>query len=158
MSWDDCVATLARAGPFLRLPTEAQWEYGCRARTTTPWWTDGYEPWVSLVGVANVTSLRQDQTHEGELQAIGGLRCNPFGLHVVYGNVWEWCSDEFGAESVAVRSGDGERVATGSRRRVYRGGGFIGGPGQANSSMRVSDFSDSSSGDIGLRLARPVTP
>ncbi len=155
VSWDDCVATLELAGLYLRLPTEAQWEYGCRAGTTTPWWTGATED--SLRGAANIDWGPKDNKRE-ELQTIGGLRANAFGLHDVYGNVWEWCSEEYGDESVAVLSGDGEREATGSRFRVTRRGGWAYGAAFARSDTRNAISPGDRDVNYGLRVARSVTP
>jgi len=155
VSWDDCVATLERAGLFLRLPTEAQWEYGCRAGTTTPWWTGADED--SLRFAANIDFDLQDN-RRGEPKAIGGLLANPFGLHDVHGNVAEWSSDEYGDESVAVRPGDGKRQASGSGTRVYRGGGYGAAAVYARSGDRYGSSPDYRVASHGLRLTRYVTP
>jgi formylglycine-generating enzyme required for sulfatase activity len=84
VSWDDCQQFLGRLPGWIELPTEAQWEYGCRAGTTTPWWTGAEE--ASLEGAANIRIWFSPI-------AIGRLRANPFGLHDVHGNLWEWCQD-----------------------------------------------------------------
>ena len=112
-----------------------------------------------LRGAANIDFDTKDQKY-GKLQAIGGLLANPFGLHDVHGNVWEWCSDDYGDESVAVRSGDGEREATGSgsRNRVARGGGFHIEAAYARSGARNGAGPESRLGSWGLRVARCVTP
>jgi len=154
VSWDDCVPALEHAGFFLRLPTEAQWEYGCRAKTTTPWWTG-----ASKYSLRDAASISLDpKAKRGELQQIGTLRANLFGLHDVHGNEWEWCSDEYGDESVPVRPGDGEREATGSRLRVIRGGGFNYEVGASRSGQRYPLGSGNRFPDYGLRVARRVTP
>jgi formylglycine-generating enzyme required for sulfatase activity len=139
VSLDDCVATLERAGLFLRLPTVAQWEYGCRAGTTTPWWTGAEEE--TLQGAANIGT--------GYLKPVGELLPNPFGLHDVHGNVPEWCCDDFGDEGVPVRPGDGETETSVSRYRAVLGGGAD------RSGQGVRAFPEYGAG---LRVARPVTP
>jgi formylglycine-generating enzyme required for sulfatase activity len=175
VSWDDCVATLTRAGLFLRLPTEAQWEYGCRAGTTTVWWTGAEEE--TLWGAANIDFDPEDD-EEVELERVGQLLANPFGLHDVHGNVAEWCRDEYCLVDAVVRAGDGEFAPRGARNRVARGGGFPLPVSLARSGGRLVLAPDSrtvdmappirtqlgeniafeSRGGVGLRVARGITP
>ncbi|MBL8860812.1 MAG: SUMF1/EgtB/PvdO family nonheme iron enzyme, partial [Planctomycetes bacterium] len=151
VSWDDCRDVLSRTG-WLRLPSEAQWEYGCRAETTTTWWT-GDRP-EDLRGVANSSfSIRKTVS----LLPIGSLRPNRFGLHDVHGNVWEWCQDMW-ADSVKRRAGDGVWDPPSAGSRVMRGGGHIGGASDARSSYRIGQAPDQRNGVLGLRPARGITP
>jgi formylglycine-generating enzyme required for sulfatase activity len=156
MSWDDCVSTLESAGLFLRLPTEAQWEYACRAGTTTPWWTGASKG--SLQGAANINLETGDNDYGLDLEPVGQLSANPFGLHDVHGNLLEWCSDGWSTNDVPVRPGDGEHKPTGSRDRVIRGGAFVDGTAHARSSSRVANSPEFRGVFLGLRVARSVTP
>jgi formylglycine-generating enzyme required for sulfatase activity len=155
VSWDDCVATIEHAGLFLRLPTETQWEYGCRGGTTTPWWTGTDEG--SLPEAANFDYEPNDEW-VGDPQAVGSLLANPFGLHDVHGNVWEWCRDAFGDDDVPIHSGEGERKPTGARFRVLRGGGYTNEPALGRSGRRYPMDPEVRRGVDGLRVARTVTP
>src|SRR5262245_50929594 len=152
VSWDDCVATMERAGLFFCLPTGAQWEYGCRAGTTTPWWTGATAD--TLRGAANIVF---DPKDDQQVRPIGQLRANPSGLHDGHGNVWEWIRDEYGVNP-PVRQGDGEPVTSGARFRLYRGGGF----GYDAERARVGPCVALVPGDrdrgVGLRPARRVSP
>ena len=123
--WFQCEELLRHQG-FV-LPTELQWEYGCRGGTTTPWWCGADEK--SLEGLENVGS--------SSLSAVGSLAANPFGLFDVAGNVVEWCLDEF-EEDGTERHGDGLRPPTGSSSsRVVRGGGFNRDARNARSGLRT---------------------
>ncbi len=74
-----------------RLPSEAEWEYACRAGTSTPYYTG--------------ETLSHDQAnfdnHWGHTQPVGRYAPNPWGLYDMYGNVWEWCQDVFATDFYA---------------------------------------------------------
>jgi formylglycine-generating enzyme required for sulfatase activity len=167
VSWKDCERWLRRHG--LVLPTEAQWEYGCRAGTATPWWS-GAES-TSLDAVANLadrTASEAGATWPEVLESppalrdgfvvhgpVGSLRANGFGLHDVHGNVWEWCRDCYGSYNNPPRSGDGLRgCAAADDPRVQRGGCFVNGPRAARSPSREAAPPDNRDDGVGVRAAR----
>ncbi len=164
VSWDDCTLQLGRLG--LCLPTEAQWEYAARGGTSTPWWT-GTED-VSLQGKANVADAFArrtgvpwpditDSIDDGYAThaPVGSYAANPFGLHDVHGNVWEWCEDHFAEyERVEARPGDGLRDGGDRRLRVFRGGGFPNPAGMTRSAWRNSNTPDFRDSPLGVRPAR----
>ena len=113
VSWDMCNELLT--GHALDLPSEAQWEYACRAGTATPWFT-GTDA-NSLAGHANIL----DETGAAEAPSwgnpegfddgfvihapVGSLLPNEFGMFDMHGNVWEWCREPFGTSSFPVTRG-----------------------------------------------------
>jgi formylglycine-generating enzyme required for sulfatase activity len=137
VSWDNAVAfceTLSRQeGKRYRLPTDAEWEWACRAGTTTAYsfgddekqlgeyaWCDG-----------NAGNKGQKDAHR-----VGQKKANPFGLYDVHGNVYEWCSDRHGdGNPMDAEAIDPQGPASGSFR-VLRGGSWNDGPFDLRSSFR----------------------
>jgi len=116
VSWDQAMAFCAKLGPepdgrTYILPTEAQWEYVCRAGTTGPY----AGPSLDELGWYRQNS--GSKTHP-----VGEKRANPWGIHDMHGNIWEWCLDGYGAyPNGQVTDPEGPKQAS---NRVYRGGGW----------------------------------
>ena len=142
VSWVDCqefIKTLnAKTNGVYRLPTEAEWEYACRAGTTT-----AYAFGESLT--------RSDANIGGDsIKDVESYKPNAFGIYNMHGNVWEWCNDwheDYPAGAVT----DPKGPATG-QRRVLRGGSFFNFESKARSSLR--DFGTPTGHNTGFRLAR----
>ena len=148
IDWVTANTELGRWG--LSLPTEAQWEYACRAGTTTPWSTGD--------------SARDAQTvgwFQGQPNRVGQLRPNAFGLYDMHGNVAEWCSDEkLPYADFSTRNGDGLRARSkpiDNARRVIRGGGSHSGATNCRSSARTSEVATAKDGTIGIRPTRKIS-
>ena len=150
VSWTTVQAFTNQTG--LRLPTEAEREYACRAGTTTafhsvPGYPAGTNNDALLGTIAWFTNNSSGRTH-----AVGGKAANALGLHDMSGNVYEWVSDWYG-EYPSSSQTDPSGPATGIYR-VMRGGGWHWSSGTCRSSRREYFDPAYSHYDIGFRVAR----
>ena len=129
------------AGYQYRLPTEAEWEYVCRAGTTTDWNTGT----SLLCGQATFSGCGPGQT-----TPVGSYPANPWGLFDTHGNVWEWCLD---AGSTTYSSSPvSDPYGTGGGNRVFRGGNWQVGAGECKSAHRRIDGYPTYTDSIGFRV------
>lgn len=158
VSWEDVQTFIERfnserQGLDLRLPTEAEWEYACRAGTDSPFWFG-----------ENITP--EQVNYNGNYPYVGGekglyrretvevktLPGNGWGFYEMHGNVWEWCSDRFGeypTETVVDPTGPSRGA-----ERVLRGGSWVYGGRHAQSAVRGWLDPGARYGYIGFRLAQ----
>ncbi|MCC7014100.1 MAG: SUMF1/EgtB/PvdO family nonheme iron enzyme [Planctomycetes bacterium] len=157
ISWDDIALMLQRDLGWCGFPSEAQWEYGCRARTNTAWWPG--DDAKGLLGVANIELDENDRQIDTDIAPVGTLRANAFGLHDVHGNVLEWCADTWDA-TAPPRKGDGLRDdgVDSSDYRVLRGGSWGHSASAARSANRDFGPVKIRIYDVGLRPSRGITP
>ncbi|HZN37890.1 MAG TPA: SUMF1/EgtB/PvdO family nonheme iron enzyme, partial [Planctomycetota bacterium] len=162
VDWSMCDGLMRQHG--LTLPTEAQWEYGCRAGSTTPWLCarDELQVYANLAD-ESAKRARAPYTCEAWTDGhtvhapVGSFLPSAFGLHDVQGNVCEWCLDEQGSYSLGVREGDGLRLKNeGSSIRIARGGFFSQPAISARSAHRTYDAQALRSEAQGLRPARTL--
>src|SRR5262245_40053741 len=164
VSWSTCDLELGRLG--LLLPSEAQWEYACRAGTSTPW-SPG-DTLESLRGYANIADEGSADANEKGLIfergfsdgwdvhcPIGALRPNAFGLHEMHGNVWEWCLDGYQKYCEGPQM-DPVSDPLGSAYRVLRGGHFFNLAFPARSANRSNGMPSSTDIGVGLRPAKAL--
>jgi formylglycine-generating enzyme required for sulfatase activity len=125
VSWDDTVAYCKKLsekeGKAYRLPTEAEWEYACRAGTETRWSFGNDE---KVLGDYAWYHKNADDIGEKYAHQVGLKKTNPYGLYDMHGNVWEWCHDYFGEDYYKQSP---EQDPTGPARgsfRVLRGGSW----------------------------------
>ena len=158
VSWEDAVEFCQRlsthTGRTYRLPSEAEWEYACRAGTTTPFhFGETITPEIanyagsSTYGNGPKGVYRQETTEVGSFQV-----ANAFGLYDMHGNVWEWCLDPW-HESYAGAPSDGSAWDTDgdAPSHVLRGGSWSFNPGYCRSANRNWGMPDSR-GVIGFRV------
>ena len=148
LDWHTANRELRRWG--LSLPTEVQWEYACRAGTTTPWFASSDATQAAAYGWL-----------DGQPNLVSLLKANAFGLFDMHGNVAEWCRDEkLPYVDFEARSGDGLRArqtTTTKARRVVRGGGTHSGSLGCRSTARESHDPSSRDAAIGIRPVRSIT-
>ncbi|MDM8522475.1 SUMF1/EgtB/PvdO family nonheme iron enzyme [Desulfococcaceae bacterium HSG8] len=148
VSWNDVkvfIKKLNKRGEgTYRLPTEAEWEYSCRAGTNTAY-CFGDDP-KELSRYAWYDGNSKGRTHP-----VGKLRPNAWGLYDMHGNVWEWCEDWYG-DYPSGDATDPTGPDTGSDR-VKRGGGWYDDAGNCRSAYRNNNSPGERHGYLGLRLA-----
>jgi formylglycine-generating enzyme required for sulfatase activity len=155
VSWNGVQAFLASTG--LRLPTEAEWEFACRAGTTTPFHSGPGFPQGTgddaRLGVIAWYYANACTPEVGCQSApVGGKAANALGLHDMLGNVWEMVSDRFGGYSSAAQTNP-VGPASGSYR-VLRGGSWDFNMATVRSSYRSVILQDGVDYDTGFRVAR----
>lgn len=153
VSWDDAVEFCKKlselpeekkAGRVYHLPTEAQWEYACRAGSKTTYSFDDEEGLLPVYGWFKRNSSQR--TH-----SVGLLEPNAWGLYDMHGNVWEWSSDWYGEYSTdAVTDPTGP---TTGKERVNRGGCWLYQAANCRSSSRNWAKSSYRDGLLGFRIA-----
>ncbi|BAY13253.1 bifunctional serine/threonine-protein kinase/formylglycine-generating enzyme family protein [Calothrix sp. NIES-2098] len=157
VSWDEAVefcARLAQAtGKPYRLPTEAEWEYACRAGTTTPF----------CVGETITTDLANyngNYTYAsgpkgkycGQTTDVGIFPANPFGLFDMHGNTWEWCEDSW-HKNYKGAPADGSVWMSDNHTRLLRGGSWNMNPWNCRSAVRNCNARDNKYINVGFRVA-----
>ncbi|MEW6236394.1 MAG: formylglycine-generating enzyme family protein [Candidatus Omnitrophota bacterium] len=163
VSWNDCQKLIEKVNAMgigkFRLPTEAEWEYACRAGTTTRFFYGDVLETDDLEEYSPIHDLYMwyiGNTVEEESPLPVGLKLpNPWGLYDIHGNVWEWCQDWWGKPWDRGPQVDPIGPKTGTVR-VVRGGGALGYAQGCRSADRRCDFCtpDYQVPHIGFRLVR----
>jgi formylglycine-generating enzyme required for sulfatase activity len=154
VSWQDALAYLEWLNTELglagrldayRLPSEAEWEYACRAGTTTPFHFGG------TISTVQANYARRKTT------PVGSFPANAFGLHDMHGNVWEWCEDVWHANYEGAPTDGSAWIAGGvAFGRVFRGGGWESNPEYCRSAVRVRELPTFRNNSLGFRVARTI--
>ena len=151
ISWNEAVEFCERLsrqkGREYRLPSEAEWEYACRAGTTT-----AFHFGETIRG--ELANYRASETYADEpsgeyrqtTTTVGSFPPNAFGLYDMHGNLWEWCENDWQSRY------DGAYLSTGSRRKVVRGGSWYLHPRFCRSAFRNFNIPDARLNTIGFRV------
>lgn len=161
VSWNDAVEFCQKlsqmTGRNYRLPSEAEWEYACRAGTTTPFYF-GETITADLVNYDATSTYASAPKGEYRQQTtpVGSFPPNAFGLYDMHGNVWEWCQDTWHDSYQGAPNNGSAWVDNGNdnQTRLLRGGSWINNPEDCRSAYRNNN--DLSRGrhidDIGFRI------
>ena len=150
VSWNDCQGFIkklnAKTDGGFRLPTEAEWEYSCRAGTTTTY---------SFGDKITLQDANYADSKIGKPVAVGSYKPNAFGLYDMHGNVWEWCEDYwllFYPKYAFPTDPKGPPIR--GPNHVLGGGSFDSNASMARSSYRYNDHPTLRFVSYGFRLAR----
>jgi formylglycine-generating enzyme required for sulfatase activity len=165
VTWNDAVAFCRwlgrKEGKTYRLPTEAEWEYACRAGTSARY-ANGDDP-GGLARVANVQDAKgqNEFPHVQEIMMpkdgkftipVGSLAPNKLGLYDMHGNVWQWCGDWYGKDYYAASPVDDPAGPESGTRRVRRGGAWNSFPLYVRASFRNWNSPVSRCVNLGFRV------
>ncbi len=144
VSWNDAQAYCAWLSKITsktyRLPTDAEWEYCCRAGTKTEfWWGDEISTEQANYNGNHTFGKGAKGEYRERTVPVDSFAANPWGLYQVHGNVWEWCEDAAGASS-----------------RVLRGGSWDNYPRVLRSANRYNDLPEVRFSSVGFRVARTL--
>jgi formylglycine-generating enzyme required for sulfatase activity len=159
VSWDECQEFCrklrAREGADYRVPTEAEWEYACRAGTITPFYfgeTIGTDQ-VNYNGLHPYGKGKKCEDSQ-QTSTVGSLPPNAWGLYDMHGNVWEWCADLYGESSASESDNVDPQGASSGSARVVRGGSWRSHARHCRSANCDRRGPKERSNNLGFRLVR----
>jgi formylglycine-generating enzyme required for sulfatase activity len=164
VSWHDamafCQRLRLRTGKNYTLPSEAQWEYACRAGTTTPFQFGAtISTELANYNGSEVYGDGEKGDYRQQPSDVHSFPANPWGLHDMHGNVWEWCADHWhGNYEGAPEDGrawideEAKENKNETKRRLLRGGSWLDHPADCRSAYRNDPPPDARSYDFGFRV------
>ena len=168
VTWNDAMAFCKwlskKENKTYRLPTEAEWEYACRAGTMTRYYNgDDPETLAKVGNVADATFKVKFPDWKYTIKASDGyvftapvcsFEPNALGLYDMHGNAWQWCADRYGAEYYAKSPADDPTGPDSGDKRVVRGGSWMDWPFVTRSTERLGVESNNRFSYTGFRVAR----
>ncbi|MFA5553028.1 MAG: formylglycine-generating enzyme family protein [Phycisphaerae bacterium] len=152
-----CQAVSNKTGLKMRLPTEAEWEYSCRAGTDTEFYTGNMiDPEQANYDWGKSYNKSKRANSLGRTKMVGSYPPNAFGLYDMHGNVWEWCqdiykNDYYKASRIVDPVNDGPKGS-----RVIRGGAWNEGPEKLRSAQRSKRIEGADRRHIGFRVLMEI--
>ncbi len=150
VSWDEIQTFIqklnAQTGKTYRLPSEAEWEYACRAGQSS-----NYCGGDNVDSVAWYTSNSGNKTHP-----VGGKQSNVWGLYDMSGNVWEWVQDSYHSDYKGAPSNGNAWEGSRADARVLRGGSWNNNPQDVRAALRIRNVATVRGLNVGFRLARTL--
>lgn len=156
VTWQECMEFCKRLSRYsqktYRLPTEAEWEYACRAGTTTPF-AFGESLTTSLASYdGNIPYGRVEQKGINEIALKMKYLPNQYGLYQMHGNVWEWCLnwyDEYPLDNIIIENPVGPTIG---EEKILRGGSWISKAVHCRSANRHKMLPNAKESYIGFRI------
>jgi formylglycine-generating enzyme required for sulfatase activity len=157
VSWQEaeefCRRLSVRTGREYSLPSEAQWEYACRADTTTAFsFGETLTPELANYNGNNTYASGPKGVYRRKTTEVGSFPANGWGLQDMHGNVREWCLDPWHGSYEGAPADGSAWMAGGGASRLLRGGSWINGPGSCRSAYRYFLPPDLRFNDIGFRV------
>ncbi len=155
VSWDDCQEFVEKVGKSTgqgcRLPSEAEWEYACRAGTTTPFfWGETLSTDQANYDGTSLYDAGREGIYRETTTSVGSFAANAWGLCDMHGNVWEWCADWYGLyEKEDIK--DPQFVDDGNAR-VLRGGSWDSFSRSCRAAFRIRSAPGHRNGHFGCRV------
>ena len=149
-----CQRLAQRAGRAYRLPSEAQWEYACRAGGSAPFHT-GETLTTDLANYCGEHAFRAEPAglYRHVTTPAGMFPPNDFGLYDLHGNLWEWCADTWHADYTGAPASEAAWQSGGDRAaRVVRGGSWHDVPGACRSAARARYEAGQGDDFVGFRV------
>ena len=159
VSWNNAVEFCQRlsrqTGKEYRLPSEAEWEYACRAGTITPFhFGETITGKLANYGASRIYANEPEGEYRKQTTPVGSFPPNAFGLYDMHGNVWEWCKDDWHENYQDAPTDGSAWLSRKSKIKVIRGGAWNNGPYICCSAHRDVNWRESRGINIGLRVVR----